>query len=138
MATDVIALSATVPAGTVPPSPAVIQLPVGTNLIDKIRWRVPPGPRGNLSWYLAMGGVQVLPQAGGGPVIADNEYAEWAIENLPDSGAWQLVGFNTGIYDHTVYLDFYVTPVALADTTTFDILAGFPDGDAGIPGMWLT
>src|ERR1700729_3339055 len=111
MATDVIALSATVPAGTTFPNAAVIQLPVGTNLVNKIRWRVPPGPRGHLSWFLAMGGVQVLPQVGGGPIIADDEEDDWEIDGLPDSGAWQLIGFNTGTYDHTVYLGFFVTPV---------------------------
>jgi hypothetical protein len=139
MATDVIALSATVPAGTVFPHPAIISLNVGTNLINKIRWRVPPGPRGNLSWYLAMGGVQVLPQSGGGPIIADDEWDEWEIEDLPDSGAWQLIGFNTGTFPHTVYLGFYVTPVVVGGTGNGggNTLTGFPAVEADIATMWL-
>jgi hypothetical protein len=138
MATDVIVLQATVPAGTLFPTPAVVDLPVGTNLINKIRWRVPPGPRGHLSWFLAMGGVQVLPQAGGTAIVADDEWDEWEIENLPDSGAWQLYGFNDGSFDHTVYLGFYVTPITVGDGGGGNILAGFPTSDTDIPGLWLT
>lgn len=138
MATDVIALSATVPAQTLFPNFAIIDLPVGTNQINKIRWRVPPGPRGNLEWFLAMGGVQVLPQAGGGPIIADDEFDEWEIEDLPDSGAWQLIGLNTGTFDHTVYLGFYVTPVnaILTGDQGGPIPPGWPLTDADIPTAW--
>jgi hypothetical protein len=137
MATSVTALTATVPAGTALSSPATVSLPVGTNVVDKIRWRVPPGPRGNLGWYLSMGGVQVLPDDKGGWVIADDEYDEWELDNLPDSGAWQLTGYNTGSYDHTVYLYFHTTPIQLAYTGgTGDILAGFPFSETDINTMF--
>jgi hypothetical protein len=138
VATDVIALQATVPAGTVIPNPAVIDLAVGTFQINKIRWRVPPGPRGNLSWWLSMGGVQVLPQSSGNVIVADDEWDDWEIDDLPDSGAWQLSGYNTGTYDHTVYLGFYVTPVSAVLTSDTDLLVGFPVTDDDIATMWLT
>ena len=137
MATSVIALLATVPAGTAKASPVTIALTLGTNLVDNIHWRVPPGPRGNLGWFLAMGGVRVLPTNAGSFLIADDESDDWAISDLPDSGAWQLVGYNTGAYDHTVYLDFHVTPVQLGTTDTGgDILAGFPVTEPDILTMW--
>lgn len=138
VATSVIALTATVPAGTAKASPVVVALGVGTNLIDKIHWRVPPGPRGNLGWYLSMGGVQVLPSDAGGWVVADDEADDWTIEGLPDSGSWELTGYNTGSYDHTVYLYFEVTPVQLGVTLTGDMLNGFPTSDSQIPTMWIT
>lgn len=138
MATSVTALTATVPAGTPKAAPVTVALSLGPFFTDMIRWRVPPGPRGNLGWYLAMGGVQVLPQNAGGWIVADDEYDEWAIENLPDSGAWQLVGYNTGTYDHTVYLDFHTTSVAGSVNFTGDILTGFPTSDSQIATMWLT
>lgn len=137
MATDVIWLQATVPANTPFPNLHIVNLPVGTNLISKIRWRVPPGPRGHLSWFLAMGGVQVLPQVGSTAIVADDEYDEWEIEDLPDSGAWQLIGSNSGTFDHTVYLGFFVTPISLAGGGGGNVLAGFPLTDADIPTMWL-
>lgn len=135
MATDVVWLQATVTAGSLD---AVIDLSVGTNQINKIRWRVPPGPRGHLAWFLAMGGVQVLPQAGSTAIVADDEWDEWEIDDLPDSGAWQLIGTNSGTYDHTVYLGFFVTPVQLSGGGGGDILTGFPVTDADVATMWLT
>ena len=139
MATSVIALSGTIPHGTAKNALVSVNLPVGTNLVNKIRWRVPPGSRGNLGWYLSMGGVQVLPQNAGGFVVADDEEDNWEIENLPDSGAWALTGYNTGTYDHEVLVYFFVTPVVLGTTDTGgDILAGFPLQESDIPTSWQT
>lgn len=138
MALSVDHFAATVPAGTLITSVAVINLPVGAGSIDKIRWRVPSGPRGNLGWFLSMGGARVLPDNAGGFIVADDEYDEWTISGLPDSGAWQLSGYNTGVYDHTVYLDFHFTPIGAVTTGGGDFLTGFPVTDADIPGMWLT
>lgn len=138
MATTATRLTATVPAGTAAASPATITLAVPAGVIDKIRWRVPPGPRGHLGWCLAMGGVQVLPDDSGTFIVADNEYDELVVSGLPDSGAWQLRGYNTGSYDHTVYLDFYTTPTALASQPVTIDSTGFPQSEADIPGMWLT
>lgn len=137
MATSVTALTATVPASTPKATPVTVPLTLGTLLVDEIRWRVPPGPRGNLGWYLAMGGVQVLPQNSGGWIVADDESDDWTISGLPDSGAWQLIGYNTGSYDHTVYLDFHTSPVQLSAVLTGYNGPGFPLSEADIPTMWL-
>lgn len=106
----------TVPAGTPKATPTTIALAVGMATVDRIRWRVPPGPRGNLGWYLAMGGVQVLPQGPGNYVIADDESDYWDLAPLPDEGDWELIGYNTGSFDHAVYLDFFTTPVTVTPT----------------------
>lgn len=127
MATSVVALTGTITAGTPKATPLTVSLSFNQANVNKIRWRVPPGPRGNLGWFLSMGGVQVLPDVAGEFVVADDEYDDWEIENLPDSGAWQLTGYNTGSYDHTVYLYFFITPIQLAGLGgSGDILAGFP------------
>lgn len=103
--------TATVPAGTAKATPLTVPLAVGMATVDRIRWRVPPGPRGNLGWYLAMGGQQVLPSGSGLYVVADDEGDVWELAGLPDEGEWQVVGYNTGIYDHAVYLWFSTTPI---------------------------
>src|SRR6185437_2451788 len=138
MATSVTALTATVPAGTPEATPVTVALTLGTLLVNKIRWRVPPGPRGNLGWYLSMGGVQVVPDDKGAYVVADDEYDDWEIDNLPESGAWQLTGYNTGTYDHTVYLYFFTTPIQLQSVGgSGDILAGFPFTEGDISTMFV-
>jgi hypothetical protein len=138
MATDVTALSATITASTPIATPQIVELNIGSVTVNKIRWRVPPGPRGNLGWYLSMGGVQVLPDDKGAYVIADDEYDDWQIDNLPDSGAWELTGYNTGTHDHTVYLYFFTTPIVTSVAVGGDLLAGFPQFDTQIPGLFLT
>ena len=138
MATSVLAFTVTVPAGTLSSSLYVQSLAVGTNTIDLIHWRVPPGPRGNLGWFLSMGRVQVVPEIAGSYVVADDESDDWQISDLPDSGAWQLSGYNTGQYNHTVYLYFHVTPVQLSSPAPGDILTGFPSADQQIPTTWVT
>jgi hypothetical protein len=86
-----------------------------------------------------MGGVQVVPEVTGEYIVADDEFDDIEIAGLPDSGAWQLMGWNTGAYNHTVYLQFYITPTQLSGTTvlTVDVLSGFPTSEADIPTMWL-
>jgi hypothetical protein len=137
MATSVQRFAATIGAGTAAAAPATVTLAVMPGVIDAIRWRVPPGPRGNLGWQLAMGGVNVIPENTGTFIIADDEQDVFAVSGLPDSGAWQVIGYNTGTFDHTVYLDFHVTPTAAANAQQGDITTGFPQSEADIPGMWI-
>jgi hypothetical protein len=138
MATSVQRFSATVNAGTPQASPAVTSLAVIPGQIDLIRWRVPPGPRGTFGWQLTMGGVQVIPENAGVFIVADNEYDDIQVSGLPDSGAWQVTGYNTGANNHTVYLDFHVTPQGAVQAQQGDLTTGFPMSDADVPGMWLT
>lgn len=138
MATTVSSFIVTIPAGTLPFTPHEADLDVGTNEVETIRWRVPPGPRGNMGFWLAMGGVQIVPDTHGTAVVADNEVGEWVLNGLPNTGAWQLMGYNIGTHDHSVYLEFFTTPVVLSGSGGSDLLTGFPRTDADIPGMWLT
>lgn len=138
MPTGVYAVQATITAGTPKASPMTVNIAIGSNQIDIIRWRVPPGPRGNMGWQLTMGGALVIPEVAGTYVVADNEYDDWVISGLPDSGAWQVTGYNTGSNDHTVYLYFHVTPIGATTGGGGNILAGWPASEADIPTMWQT
>lgn len=138
MATSVFRETATITAGTAQATPMTVNIPTVAGIVDLIRWRVPPGPRGNLGWQLAMGGVQIIPENAGGFIVADNEFDEIQVAGLPDSGVWQVVGYNTGSFNHTVYLDFHITPIALAIQAGGDITTGFPQTDAQLVGMWVT
>jgi hypothetical protein len=69
-------------------------------------------------------------------IIADNEYATWELDELPTGGSWEFQGYNTGTYDHTVYLTFLCNPLTQEEATTLEDLGmlepiHFPD--AGEP-----
>lgn len=137
MATTVASFICTIPAGTSPFGLHNIDLNLGTNEVQQIHWRVPPGPRGLMGWYLAMSGVQVLPNTSGTLVIADGQEGDWSLDALPDSGMWQFKGYNTGTFDHAVYLDFLTAPATAGIVLTGAVIDGFPQLDADIPTMWL-
>jgi hypothetical protein len=138
MATSATNFAALIPAGTSPLNLFSVNLPLGTAIVEKIRWRVPPGPRGLMGWALFMGGVQVVPDDAGFFVIADNEYDDWDISGLPDSGAWACAGYNLGTFDHTVYLSFFTSPVQQAGGGAGNILTGFPVNESDMATMWQT
>jgi hypothetical protein len=114
MAWQVIQQAVTIPAGTLESAPQTTDLNIGVWTVEAIRWRVPPGPNGNVGWNLSMAGTTVIPAAGQNWIIANDESDTWELENLIDSGAWQFVGYNTGTNDHTVYVAFLVTPIGIA------------------------
>jgi hypothetical protein len=125
----------TVPNSTAQSSPYSTTLTIPQYEVQLIRWRVPPGPQGNLGWQLLYSGSLVFPQNGTW-VIADNEYATWELDELPTGGSWEFQGYNTGTYDHTVYLTFLCNPLTQEEATTLEDLGmlepiHFPD--AGEP-----
>lgn len=138
MATSVFRETATITAGTPKASPATVSIPIISGTVEIIRWRVPPGPRGNFGWQLAMSGVNVIPENAGSYIVADDESDVITVSGLPDSGAWQVIGYNTGTNDHTVYLDFHITPIGVQPPSYGDWTQGFPTSDADVPGIWLT
>ncbi len=111
MATLVQRFSPTIPAGTQLETPYVEPLYVQPNMeVSAIRWEVPPGPLGLMGWLLTMGGEPVLP-TNGAWMVADDERDTWQLQGMPESGAWQLTGYNLGDFDHTVYFVFLLDPL---------------------------
>lgn len=112
----------TVAAGTPVATPAVTALTLPPRHVVAIHWRIPPGPMGSLGWRLTMGKSQVLPTQGSDQwVIASGESGTWDLADLPTSGAWQVTAYNTGAYQHSIYLTFML-----------DVLRGLDGPD----GLW--
>jgi hypothetical protein len=65
-----------------------------------------------MGWRLSSDGVAVVPVVPGSWVIADGEADDWALDGYLDSGNWQVTGYNTGVYPHTVHLTFLLDPVS--------------------------
>lgn len=116
-AVEVRSFAVTIPAGTPVASPATTEINFPPRTVVAVDWQVPPGPSGLMGWRLAMSeGTAVLP-TGGGWIIADNVEKTWSVQGQPNSGAWELTGYNTDIYPHTVYLNFLLDVVTQPDNT---------------------
>lgn len=107
MASDLIHVTAVIPAGTPAAAPVTVAAGFPPRVVTQVDWRVPNGPMGVFGWRLSMGQVQVLPSIGDAWVIANDEHGTWHLAGQPDSGAWQVIGYNTGIHPHSVYLTFH-------------------------------
>lgn len=95
-----------VPAGTTQANPLVTDISFPAREVIAVSWRVPPGPSGLMGWALTSAGTPVIPIQQGAYVVTDNQSATWELEGYLDSGNWQVTAYNTGLYDHTVYLTF--------------------------------
>lgn len=108
MAFEVYRFAVTIPAGTLQAAPQVSALPMPARVVEKIVVVVPPGPRGQVGFQLASGGLQIVPVNAGQFVVADDEKIEWMLTGLLQSGAWQLIAYNAGTNPHTLELRFEV------------------------------
>lgn len=119
MAVEVREFAVTTPAGVTADAPQLADLGFPPRQVDRIEVRVPPGPAGTLGFRLGSGGVQIIPYNEGGWVITDDEVIGWDLTDQIQSGAWQLISYNTGSLPHTVYVRFLldlVTPATPAAT----------------------
>src|SRR5215472_10131499 len=108
MAEEVRQFTVTIPASTPKTAPVTVAITMPVRVVTRVDWRVPNGPMGVFGWYLAMGGVPVMPQPAGTFVVANDETGSWDLTGQPDSGAWQVIGYNTGSNPHSVYLAVHV------------------------------
>jgi hypothetical protein len=111
MANEVRAYQVTIPAGTAQAAPMRASLAMPPRDVVGLEIVVPPGPSGTMGFAITMGGVNVLPIQPGTFIVTDNQRIEWPLNDLPDSGAWQLTGYNTDVFDHTVYLTWLVNQI---------------------------
>lgn len=119
MARELRAYSATVPAGTLITAPAEFDLSFDPREVRRIEIDIPPGPRGEVGFYLAVSGQRVIPFNGGQWIVANDEHLGWDTADYPDSGSWQLFAYNTGYYPHTLGVRFHVDlPAAMTAGNT--------------------
>jgi hypothetical protein len=116
MAREVRRFDVVIPAGTAIAAPLVTDLDMPPRVVERVTVRVPKGPSGLVGFALTMAGNNVVPHDSGTWIVADNEVLDWPLYGMPDSGAWQLTAYNTGVYDHTIYVTFLLDLVGEADT----------------------
>lgn len=123
-AVEVRSFPVTIPAGTAITAPYTQTIYMPARVLSALHWKVPPGPSGLMGWRLTMSEGNAVIPTGGGWIIADNEDATWNLTSQPDSGYWEVTGYNTDIYDHTVYLDFLLSLVGEPASVTPQIPSG--------------
>lgn len=111
MAREVWSFQATIVAGSTVFAPTRVSTTIPVRQVDRLEIVVPPGPSGVMGFAITMGGVNVIPVQPGTFMITDNERISWDLSNLPNSGTWQVSGFNGGNFDHTIYLRWLVDVV---------------------------
>lgn len=135
-AVEIRSFAVTIPAGTAQSAPQITPVFFPARVVSEIHWRVPPGPSGLMGFRLTMSGGQSVLPVNGTFIVTDDRADVWPVVNQPDGGQWEVTGYNTDIYDHTVYVDFFLDLIAgPATVTTFaanaDLSAPAP---AGVPG----
>lgn len=125
MADDVRTFAVTTPPATSLTAPLVTDMAMPARTVRSVRVRVPPGPRGVMGWRLAAAGVGIIPSNAGGFIVGNDEEIDWTLDNQIDSGAWQLMTYNVGVYPHTVYVTFALDTIRPA-------VAGVPSAPLNI------
>lgn len=136
-AAEIRSFAPVIPAGTPQSAPVTVNLAFPPRLVQAVTWQVPPGPSGLMGWRLTMSGGNAVIPVGGGWIVADNRSGSWPLTGMPDSGAWELTGYNTDVYDHAVYLEFLLglipVPAATVQLATPAALSPVPDAAAFTP-----
>lgn len=111
MAVEVRHFSVVVATGSTPAAPVTTNMIFPVRIVDWIEVDVPPGPRGEVGFYIASSRAQVLPFTPTPPLflVVDDTVKRWELQNHPTSGDWQLVAYNTGSYPHTLLVTFGLT-----------------------------
>lgn len=115
---EVRQFTVTCPPGTAINAPQLTNLAMPVRVVDNIRVRIPDGPNGFMGFAIGAAGVPIVPVGAGQWIVASDEVIDWPQTDQIDSGAWQVQMYNTGIFPHTIYLQFTVhlpdAPVAVA------------------------
>lgn len=98
----------TIPAGTQSTAPQTTAVTFPTRLVRWVEMIIPPGPAGNVGFRVASNGTQQIPVNAGSWIIRDNYTGRFDFETPVESGAWQVVAYNTGVFPHTIEITFGV------------------------------
>lgn len=111
MAAEVHQFTATIPAGTTKAAPHKVLTPLPGYVLESIDLEVPPGPGGLMGFYIAVSGQQWIPWEDGEWLIWDDRFDSWLLHDQPTPDSWEIVGYNSDVFDHSVVVRFHVNPL---------------------------
>lgn len=92
----------TIPAGTAKTAPVHVATPLGQFVVVGIELTVPSGLNGAVGFRFTSNGAPVIPADPTRWIIVSGQPLAWPISGQLSSGAWEITGYNTGKYDHTM------------------------------------
>lgn len=109
MANRIESFTVTVPAGTAVNGPLSTDLAFTDGTVEIIEIKVPSGSAGLVGFYLAHSGQQIIPYQSGNWIVSDDENIRWEVDHYPTGGKWSVVGYNSDVFDHSLYLRFLIS-----------------------------
>lgn len=116
MAQQLRSFAITLTAGSSKSAPDTTDLGLPPIIVRRVEFTVPPGPRGEVGFRLGSGGQTILPYGTDQWFIVDGAELGFDLSNQIDSGSWQFIGYNTGEFDHTIYVRMLLDPVGTVAT----------------------
>lgn len=111
MAERVEVFQCTIVANTAIAAPMAFTLSMLPGVTRRLGFIVPPGPSGLMGFRIVHSGQTVIPASGSTWIVTDDEKAEWPLDGFPTGDKWSLVGYNTDVNDHTVYLRWFLDEI---------------------------
>lgn len=117
MAYRVIPFTSTIPAGTPIATPVTIPLTLDNWTIEQIDLEVPPGPSGLMGFQVYNNGVAWIPYGTGNWIVWDDHSEQYSLRDQPNGSGWAIVGYNLGLFPHSVTTRWHVNPIQPAAAT---------------------
>lgn len=129
--------AATIPPGTAKAAPVNLDISIDPLEVTELHIWVPFGNRGLLGFKIAAAGFQVYPYGADDFIQMEGVWEVWPLEGAINSGAWQIIAYNTGGLAHTIQVIFLGNlPADPAARTAFQPIsnAELSSPGSGLPG----
>ena len=117
-------LTATIPANTTAASPYNLAFPLEDNYLKYIRFIVPPGPSGLMGFRILWANQQIVPWGNLSWIVTDNEQFTIDVDSYMTYTGVVFQGYNTDIWQHTVYLRALIRNLDVATVAQANALTG--------------
>lgn len=117
MARDIQVFDVSVPPGGSATAPQKFALTLPPRRVTGVEFQIPDGNRGSVKFAIGMGGTQLVPSNTGQFISGNAEVIHWPLSGMPDSGAWQMLAFNTGVWAHVIQVRFLLELVSTGQST---------------------
>lgn len=124
MATRVIVQQCVISPGSPPTAPQHFPVEFPSAQVDRIDVLIPPGPAGLVGFYIGHGGGSFIPDNSGTWIIADDRFIQWPLDDAPNNGNWDIVCYNNDAAQHTIWVYFNISDLAITSVPTSSGMLG--------------